>query len=120
MVGVAAKDGKFLWRYDKAATTTNATTPVYRDGYVFESLNGPGPGLSALLELTADGKRYNSAVLVAPGSVGVDSAGFVDCCAAAPAGAARAAHSTHVGGGQSEPGADRSIAMGEVLRERPE
>jgi outer membrane protein assembly factor BamB len=54
-VGVAAKDGKLLWRYDKNVTTTNCSTPIFYDGYVFESIAGPGPGGCALLRLNADG-----------------------------------------------------------------
>jgi outer membrane protein assembly factor BamB len=35
LVGVAASDGKFLWRYDKPASHINCSTPVYHDGQVF-------------------------------------------------------------------------------------
>ncbi len=35
-VGVAAKDGKLLWHYDRPANeTANCATPVYHDGHVF-------------------------------------------------------------------------------------
>ena len=35
LVGVAASDGKFLWRYDKPANSIgiNCTTPLYHDGH---------------------------------------------------------------------------------------
>ena len=37
LVGVAASDGKFLWRYDRPANRMgiNCSTPLYRDGLVF-------------------------------------------------------------------------------------
>jgi outer membrane protein assembly factor BamB len=37
VVGVAAEDGKFLWRYDHPASRSgiNVTTPLYHDGQVF-------------------------------------------------------------------------------------
>lgn len=39
LVGVAASDGKLLWRYDKAANTHRipCSTPIYHDGVVFAS-----------------------------------------------------------------------------------
>jgi outer membrane protein assembly factor BamB len=39
LVGVAASDGKLLWRYDRAANThrINCTTPLYHDGVVYAS-----------------------------------------------------------------------------------
>jgi outer membrane protein assembly factor BamB len=39
LVGVAASDGKLLWRYDKASNThkINCSTPLYHDGLVFAS-----------------------------------------------------------------------------------
>jgi outer membrane protein assembly factor BamB len=37
LVGVAASDGKLLWRYDRASNThrINCTTPIYADGIVY-------------------------------------------------------------------------------------
>jgi outer membrane protein assembly factor BamB len=37
LVGVAAADGKLLWRYDRASNThrINCTTPLYHDGVVY-------------------------------------------------------------------------------------
>jgi outer membrane protein assembly factor BamB len=55
LVGVAASDGKFLWRYDRAANRTgiNCSTPVYHDGLVFAaSAYGAGGGL---VKLSKDG-----------------------------------------------------------------
>jgi outer membrane protein assembly factor BamB len=51
LVGVAAADGKFLWRYDKPAARTgiNCSTPVYHDGLVFAAAAyGAGGGLVKL------------------------------------------------------------------------
>jgi outer membrane protein assembly factor BamB len=44
VVGVSAKDGKLLWRYDKNSSMANCTTPVFYDGYVFTSSGGSGGG----------------------------------------------------------------------------
>ncbi len=55
LVGVAAKDGKLLWQYNKVSGITNCTTPLFHDGYVFVSAINRGPGSgSALLQLTAN------------------------------------------------------------------
>jgi len=51
LVGIAASDGKFLWRYDKPANRMgiNCTTPIYQDGMVFaSSAYGAGAGLVKL------------------------------------------------------------------------
>jgi outer membrane protein assembly factor BamB len=51
LVGVAASDGKFLWRYDRAANShgINCSTPIYQDGKVFAaSAYGTGGGLVKL------------------------------------------------------------------------
>jgi outer membrane protein assembly factor BamB len=51
LVGVAAADGKFLWRYDRAANShgINCSTPIYQDGKVFAaSAYGAGGGLVRL------------------------------------------------------------------------
>src|SRR5436190_5290132 len=49
LVGVGASDGKFLWRYDRAANAhgINCSTPIYSDGNVFAaSAYGTGGGLA--------------------------------------------------------------------------
>ena len=54
LVGIAASDGKFLWRYDKAANGNgiNCTSPLFVDGMVFAaSAYGAGGGL---VKLTKD------------------------------------------------------------------
>jgi outer membrane protein assembly factor BamB len=47
LIGVAAADGKVLWRYDKPANGMglNITTPIYQDGLIFaSSAYGAGGG----------------------------------------------------------------------------
>jgi outer membrane protein assembly factor BamB len=51
VAGVAAADGKPLWRYDKPANgmRLNISTPIYHDGHVFAaSAYGAGGGLARL------------------------------------------------------------------------
>ena len=51
VAGVAADDGKLLWRYDKPANGMhlNISTPIYHDGQVFAaSAYGAGGGLARL------------------------------------------------------------------------
>jgi outer membrane protein assembly factor BamB len=60
VVGVAAKDGKFLWRYDKTSGTTNCSTPIFFDGCVFNSAASMRGGGSALLKLSADGDKVSA------------------------------------------------------------
>ncbi|HLH52842.1 MAG TPA: PQQ-binding-like beta-propeller repeat protein [Verrucomicrobiae bacterium] len=51
LVGIAASDGKFLWRYNRCANShgINCSTPVYQDGFVFDaSAYGTGGGLVKL------------------------------------------------------------------------
>ena len=51
LIGVAASDGKFLWRYDKPANRMglNCTTAIHQDGMVFaSSAYGAGAGLVKL------------------------------------------------------------------------
>ncbi len=59
LVGIATKDGKFLWGYDKVANgTANIDTPIVDGDYVFESTSyGAGSGL---VKLSRDGKDINA------------------------------------------------------------
>jgi outer membrane protein assembly factor BamB len=53
LVGVAAADGKVLWKYDRPANRNgiNCTTPIYHDGHVFAtSAYGAGGGLVKLVK----------------------------------------------------------------------
>lgn len=55
LIGVAARDGKFLWAYNRIANeTANIPTPIVRGEYVFCS-TGYGTG-AALLKLQPDGQ----------------------------------------------------------------
>jgi outer membrane protein assembly factor BamB len=80
VVGVSARDGKLLWRYDKNAGMNNCATPVVHDGYVLSATGGgfgPGGGGfggggggfggrgggasgAALVQLTADGDKVEA------------------------------------------------------------
>ncbi len=59
VVGVAADDGKFLWRYDApACRLANCSTPIYQDGCVFAAAAyNRGGGLA---RLTRDGDRFKA------------------------------------------------------------
>lgn len=59
VVGVAANDGKFLWRYDAPANSTaNCATPIVQDGHVFATSSyGKGGGL---VKLVRDGERFKA------------------------------------------------------------
>lgn len=50
LVGVDAKTGKFLWRYDRTAQNSpaNIPTPVARDGYIYSAAGRSGGGLVKL------------------------------------------------------------------------
>jgi len=55
VAGVAAADGKLLWRYDKPANgmRLNISTPIYHDGQVFAaSAYGAGGGVARLTKNT--------------------------------------------------------------------
>lgn len=62
VAGIAATDGKLLWRYDKPANgmKLNISTPIYHDGQIFAaSAYGAGGGLARLAkgangEITAE------------------------------------------------------------------
>jgi len=61
LVGVAASDGKLLWRYDRPATKAgiSCSTPIYQDGLVFAaSAYNNGGGLA---KLSKDGQGGVSA-----------------------------------------------------------
>ena len=60
LVGVAASDGKFLWRYDQPANGMgiNCSTPLYHDGLVFAaSAYGAGGGLVKLSKDASGGVK---------------------------------------------------------------
>jgi len=56
LIGVSARDGKFLWRYKKNVGGVSAATPVVRDGLVYctaSAVSGDAGG-DALLRLTLE------------------------------------------------------------------
>jgi len=66
LIGVAASDGKFLWRYDKPANRMgiNITTPLYHDGMVFgASAYGAGGGLVKLSKDASGGIKAEEVYL---------------------------------------------------------
>lgn len=59
LVGVSAQDGRFLWRYDRAANgTANVSTPIFHNGNVFSS-SGYGTGCG-LVNLSVSGTRIKA------------------------------------------------------------
>lgn len=59
VVGVAADDGKFLWRYNHPANDiANCSTPIYHDGHVFAA-SGYGTG-GGLAKLVRDGDGWKA------------------------------------------------------------
>ncbi len=60
IVSSQAKDGKFLWSYNKVANgTADIPTPIIRDDYVFCS-TGYGDGGSALLKVVKNGDKFSA------------------------------------------------------------
>lgn len=56
VVGVAADDGKFLWRYDAPANrTANCSAPIYHDNHIFAASGYNTGGGLAKLTIAADG-----------------------------------------------------------------
>jgi outer membrane protein assembly factor BamB len=59
LVGLAAADGKFLWRYNNPANgTANIPTPVFHDGHVF-GVSGYGVG-GGVVKLEADSDKVTA------------------------------------------------------------
>ncbi len=58
VAGIAAKDGKLLWRADRPGRTAVCTTPVYRDGLLFVS-SAYGVGCNAF-SITAQGGAFKA------------------------------------------------------------
>jgi outer membrane protein assembly factor BamB len=98
LVGVAASDGKFLWRYDKAAAGNgiNCSTPLYHDGLVFAaSAYGAGGGLVKLSKdasgavkatevyFTSQMQNHHGGMILLDGSLyganGGNEGGFLAC-----------------------------------------
>lgn len=77
LVGVAAKDGKLLWRYDKLTGTTLCNTPLFHEGYVFVSVATRGSSGSALLHLTAKDDGVTAKEVYYTKDLGVHHGGVV-------------------------------------------
>jgi outer membrane protein assembly factor BamB len=61
LVGIAAKDGKLLWHWDKMTGSTLCNTPLFHDDCVFaSSLARGGFTGSVLLKLTATGESVKA------------------------------------------------------------
>jgi outer membrane protein assembly factor BamB len=61
VVGVAACDGRFLWRYAKNVGGQDCATPIFHDGCVFTSASGTGAsGGDSLLQLTVHGQSVEA------------------------------------------------------------
>jgi outer membrane protein assembly factor BamB len=74
LVGVDAKTGKFLWRYDKTTDpAANIPTPVFHDDCVFSSTSRNGSGLNRIKvskdEVTTEQVYYNTTKLNSTGGV---------------------------------------------------
>ena len=98
LIGVAASDGKFLWRYDRPANPMgiNCATPVYQDGLVFAaSAYGAGGGAVKLSKdasgavqaeevyFTTRMQNHHGGMIVVDGCLygadGGNSGGFIVC-----------------------------------------
>jgi outer membrane protein assembly factor BamB len=98
LIGIAASDGKFLWRYNKAANRNaiNCTTPIYRDGLVFASSAYGAGGGAVKLSKDANGdikaeevwfsnrmQNHHGGVIVVDGALyganGGNGGGYLTC-----------------------------------------
>jgi outer membrane protein assembly factor BamB len=92
LVGVDAKTGKFLWRYDKTKDpAANIPTPVFHDGCVFTSTSRNGTGLNRIKvsagEVRSEQVYFNTTKLNSIGGVvrvgdyvyGTDARGGLVC-----------------------------------------
>jgi outer membrane protein assembly factor BamB len=98
LMGVAADDGKFLWRFDRPANGMgiNCTTPIYHDGFVFaSSAYGAGGGVVKLSKKDSGGiqaeevffsnklQNHHGGVILHEGALyganGGNGGGFITC-----------------------------------------
>jgi outer membrane protein assembly factor BamB len=98
LVGVAASDGKLLWRYDRASNThrINCTTPLYHDGIVYASSAYDAGGGAVKLSKDASGaftaeevffnprmKNHHGGMIIVGdclyGAAGGNEGGFLNC-----------------------------------------
>ncbi|GIX03629.1 MAG: serine/threonine protein kinase [Planctomycetaceae bacterium] len=98
LVGVSAKDGKFLWRYDRPANRMgiNCTTPIFHEGVIFAtSAYGNGGGAIRLVRtesgelspqelwFSTNMQNHHGGVIVVDGCLyganGGNEGGFLTC-----------------------------------------
>lgn len=95
LVGVAASDGKLLWRWDRASNThrINCFTPIYHDGMVYASTAYDAGGGAVKLSKDSNGvitatemyfsnrikQQHGGMVLVDGYLYGVLESGFLNC-----------------------------------------
>jgi outer membrane protein assembly factor BamB len=98
LVGVAAADGKLLWRYDRASNThrINCTTPIYQDGIVYAASAYDAGGGAVKLSKDASGaftatevfftsrmKNHHGGMIIVDkalyGAAGGNEGGFLVC-----------------------------------------
>lgn len=92
LVGVAARDGKFLWRYNKPANgTANCSTPIFDHGYAFAASDyGTGGGLVKLVRagdrvradeeyFTKHMKNHHGGMVLVNGYLYGANGGVLDC-----------------------------------------
>jgi outer membrane protein assembly factor BamB len=58
VAGIAAKDGKLLWRVDRKGSTAVIPTPIYSDGFVYVT-SGYGIGCN-LFKITVDSGKFSA------------------------------------------------------------
>jgi outer membrane protein assembly factor BamB len=92
VVGVAAADGRFLWRYDHPANgTANCSTPVFADNHVFAASDyGTGGGLARLTRtgtgtkaeevyFTKDMRNHHGGMVLVDGYLYGEDGGLLTC-----------------------------------------
>jgi len=98
LIGVAASDGKFLWKYDRPANRMgiNCSTPIYHDGMVFAASAYNAGGGAVRLGRKANGEiaaeeawfsrrmeNHHGGVLIIDGAVyganGGNGGGYIAC-----------------------------------------
>jgi hypothetical protein len=75
VVGVAAADGKVLWRAPRRGQTAVIPTPIYANGFVYVT-SGYGAG-SDLFSITGSGSKFTVAPVYSAGKVMVNHHGGV-------------------------------------------
>jgi outer membrane protein assembly factor BamB len=79
VIGVEAKTGKFLWRFDGTVggRGPNIGTPVFHDGLVFTSTAGMGGGQGGVARIKVDGETVTAEKVWVSKEAGNHIGGFV-------------------------------------------